>query len=287
MEQARGRRIKLSKRKPKPAVRTCAESLSLKETPYSIIEPRIRLQSSVKGSRVQRSAKPSPLPYRSPAPFRSVSCDRRKISENSRLVSANAYLDGTWSSSSSSSDEEPSAGENPQSHKIATASLHTPAKPRTPATHPCRRGLRPGALTSFWSDPGASRHHQRQTSPDGTPSKLPSLSDRFVPSRERLVPLSERFRTAKESQRMSAAERILRSDDATPDPFCSRLPRPAPDGVPQPRSRPPGTNRRRGKIKHTETNSRIGFLTVSGTTVGFIPYNAVTLNSFERQVGAP
>lgn len=269
--------INLWKGKPEQPVRTSAQSASLKEAPASRIKLRVRLQSTtVKSKKPSSSVEKAPVRQTSPIPFRSSSCSKRKISENNHFTSADGCLDGTWSSSNSSEDEKPRTHGSPP----ADNTPHT--VPRTPATDLRLSRLPPSKPTSFWSDSAVERYRQRQDWAETISSRLPKLSDRFVPSRERSILLSDRFRTGKEPHRLSTNERILRSEDATPDPFCFRLPRPVHTSV-QPRTlRADERTRRAGEL-----TALIGIkmlLIGTGTTTGIIPYNSITLSSTERQV---
>ncbi|KAM0815704.1 putative WD40-repeat-containing domain protein [Seiridium cardinale] len=231
------------------------------ETSIRKNRPQLRLETPIKA----HPANPDNAPSRLYAgPVRCISFHQRGGLENSRLVPADVYLDGAWSTSSTSNDEEPQSTANPRQRATARQPI-----PRTPATDPRVKSLRPDTLTSFWSDSEVHRRRQRPLPIDGTPSsrgRSPRPSDRFIPSRETSGPLHNRFRTAKDPHRLSTSERILRHGDATPDPFCFRPPRSAPDKTSHQESRSDGSGRR------------------AGTTVGIIPRNAMTLSSTERQV---
>ncbi|ETS80922.1 hypothetical protein PFICI_08451 [Pestalotiopsis fici W106-1] len=136
--------------------------------------------------------------------------------ETKRLGAADACLDGAQSSSSTSGSE---ASDN-------DADPHDGANNKTPNTVPRDIGLRPSMLTAFWSDSKINRRrNRRQALTEGSPLSrggFTRLSDRFVPSREPSSLIADRFRTVKDSHRLSTSERIVRNEAALPDPFISR-----------------------------------------------------------------
>ncbi|KAH6640049.1 WD40-repeat-containing domain protein [Truncatella angustata] len=66
---------------------------------------------------------------------------------------------------------------------------------------------------------------------NGSQRGLATAADRFLPNSQSPLPISDHFRTMKESHKLSTPERLLRHQDATPDPFVFRSPCPKPDTV--------------------------------------------------------
>lgn len=161
--------------------------------------------------------------------------------ERRRLVAADVYLDGAQSTSSSSGSEAPNddARQPPIVHNGTTI------------TNTLNVGRRPNMLTALWSDSEFSRRrNRRQALTEESPftrGGLTRVSDRFVPSRESSGLMADRFRTVKDSHRLSTSERIVRNEAAMPDPFIPRSQRFAAARPTLRGSRSDGSDRRNGE----------------------------------------
>lgn len=230
-----------------PPGKQSAWASSSEEAAYSSTSSRLHIETSLDAGLLGHGEAPH-LPLLSP--FRrswSTSTPPPQV-ENKPLTSAKVFLDGTWSSSGTSSSGA--------SRRRALSTPNARAGwPRTPLTAPQLSSVRAQPGASFWSDPPDISRRPQQRSSGSTPTRrtgLPRTSDRFIPERDRSSVLSERFRTSKEPHQLSTHERLLRTEDAAPDVFCYRPQRPRPSTGSRRETRSDGNERRTGEDEDTD-----------------------------------
>jgi hypothetical protein len=220
----------------KPGESPCTNHLP-EESPSPSPRPVLNIQTSPDPGLPGPGGGSQPLPAQT-----TLSNTSPTSAENQRLGPLNGLLDGSCSTSST-----PGRGAwGRHASSVRNVRDKPPSTPRL-------GGVRPGPPASFWSDPVISRRRQQQ-SLGGTPTKTPDVprpSDRFIPDRDGGSSLADRFRTSKKPHQLSTHERLLRTEEAVPDAFCSRPRRPEPSTAGRKGTRSDGNERRTGEYGTT------------------------------------